>query len=554
MLGNGNNSSYSAGELKAVEHNVLGKRRTLWLGVAAVLVPLLVLLALQYWWLGDLERNSAIAREATLENYVEAVAKEVDYFYWKMSERALNLPAYAFDEDTIYKAGHFFKKKEIWGAKRLFIVSFKAKDAVWFFDPETKQMVVPEFSDETLAVWAAMSPWKMYYKKGAKFDTASPSVDQHDPKNRIIINPITDDGSKLVGLAGVIVDNGFFEHELLPKAIKMSLPELDKGDSLMVCVRDGQGRQVLPPSPITSPKEDRVKRFPTFVFTDFKISLQGDFASPEKWARANFAYNMTLSALLATVLVAGIALTLRTALREMKLSTMKNDFVSNVSHELRTPLSSIRVFGEFMRRGRVTDQEKVREYGTYIETESRRLTQLINNILDFSRIESGRKVYEFEPADIEEIIGGTLNTFGIRLRNSGIELDYHGPDEPLPEIPVDANAIDRALANLLDNAVKYSNGGDHIGIRLDRDNGDIAISVTDRGIGIPKEEQQRIFERFHRVSTGLVHDVKGSGLGLSLVQHIVKAHGGTVTVDSTIGEGSTFTIRLPITGSRSGGS
>ena len=420
VLGNGNNSSYSADELKAVEHNVLGKRRTLWLGVAAVLVPLLVLLALQYWWLGDLERNSAIAREATLENYVEAVAKEVDYFYWKMSERALNLPAYAFEEDTIYKAGHFFKKKEIWGAKRLFIVSFKAKDAVWFFDPETKEMVVPEFSDETLAVWAAMSPWKMYYKKGAKFDTASPSVDQHDPKNRIIINPITDDGSKLVGLAGVIVENGFFEHELLPKAIKMSLPELDKEDGLMVCVRDGQGRQVLPPAPITSPKEDRVKRFPSFVFTDFKISLQGDFASPEKWARANFAYNMTLSALLATVLVAGIALTLRTALREMKLSTMKNDFVSNVSHELRTPLSSIRVFGEFMRRGRVTDQEKVREYGTYIETESRRLTQLINNILDFSRIESGRKVYEFEPADIEEIIGGTLE----HLRHSVAQQRY----------------------------------------------------------------------------------------------------------------------------------
>ena len=553
MRGHDNTASYSAGELKAIEHSVLGKRRTLWIGVAAVLIPLAVLLALQYWWLGDLEHNSAIAREATLENYVEAVAKEVDYFYWKMSERALNLPAYAFEESTIPKAGHHFKKKEIWGAKRLFIVSFKARDAVWFFDPETQQMVVPEFSAETLAVWAAMSPWKMYYKKGAKFEKASPSVDQHDPKNRIIINPITDEGSRLVGLAGLIVDNDFFINELLPKAIKMSLPELDETDGLVVCVRDGHKRQVLPASPITDPKEDRVKGAPTFVFTDWRISLQGDFASPEKWARTNFALNITLSALLAAVLVAGIALTLRTALREMKLSAMKNEFVSNVSHELRTPLSSIRVFGEFMRRGRVTDQDKVREYGTYIETESRRLTQLINNILDFSRIESGRKVYEVEPADIEEIIGGTLNTFGIRLRNSGIELDYHGPDEPLPEIPVDANAIDRALANLLDNAVKYSNGGDHISIRLDRDNDHINISVTDRGIGIPKEEQQRIFERFHRVSTGLVHDVKGSGLGLSLVQHIVQAHGGSVTVDSRVGEGSTFTIHLPISSAESRG-
>ena len=211
----------------------------------------------------------------------------------------------------------------------------------------------------------------------------------------------------------------------------------------------------------------------SFVFTDWRFSLQGDFASPEKWAKANFAYNITLSALLAAVLIAGIALTLRTAMREMKLSAMKNEFVSNVSHELRTPLSSIRVFGEFMRRGRVTDQDKVKEYGTYIETESRRLTQLINNILDFSRIESGRKVYEFEPADIEEIIGGTLNSYGIRLRNSGIELEYCGPEEPLPELTVDPNAIDRALANLLDNAIKYSNGGDLSKVKLETTDGEI---------------------------------------------------------------------------------
>ena len=179
---------------------------------------------------------------------------------------------------------------------------------------------------------------------------------------------------------------------------------------------------------------------------------------------------MTLSAVLAAVLLGGIALTVRTAMREMKLSAMKNEFVSNVSHELRTPLSSIRVFGEFMRRGRVEEPEKVREYGTYIETESRRLTQLINNILDFSRIESGRKVYVFEPADIEDILAGTLATLTVRLRDKGFNLEYHGPEEPLPEIDVDANAIDGAVANLLDNAVKYSNGDRSITLELDREN------------------------------------------------------------------------------------
>ena len=543
---NDRNNAFSDAELRAVEKSVLGGRRILWAGVLAVLLPLVILLGLQYWWLADLERTSVIAREATLVNYLGAVSKEVHYFYYKISERALNLPPDVFSKEGIHKTAAYFKKKEIPGAKQLFVVSFKTRDSILFYNPETHEMEVPDFSEETVAVWAAASPWGYLRKKGGKIETTALSVNQHDPKNRIILNPITDEDSKLVGLAGLIIDQRFFEKVVLPKAIDASLPKFDKGEELVICVRDNQSHQVLPTDRKTDYKKDRVKRSFEFIFTDWTMSLQGDFAAPEKWARANFAYNMTLSAVLAIVLLGGIALTIRTALREMKLSAMKNEFVSNVSHELRTPLSSIRVFGEFMRRGRVLEPEKVREYGNYIETESRRLTQLINNILDFSRIESGRKVYTFEPADVEEILLGTLATFTVRLRDKGFEVEFHGPDEPLPEIAADANAIDRAVANLLDNAVKYSDGGRTILLGLERLGDEIAISVTDHGIGIPRNEQKRIFERFHRVSTGLVHDVKGSGLGLSLVQHIAEAHGGRVTVESEVGKGSTFTIHLPV--------
>jgi signal transduction histidine kinase len=548
-LGNNRNGTFSESELRAVEHSVFGGRRVLWAGVLAVFLPLAVLLGLQYWWLADLERNSAIAREATLKNYLETITKDVHYFYWKISERALNLPPEIFGEKKTEKAAGYFKKKEIEGARRLFIISFLSREPMLFYDPTKTKMVVPKHSEETVAVWAAASPWSYLRKKGTKIEKTTLSVDQHDQKNRIIINPITDEHFKLVGLAGMIVDQKYFEKIVLPKAIESSLPKFEdkeKGE-LLVVVRDGQKRQVLPHDIKANPKKDRVSRSFAFVFTDWYISLQGDFASPEKWARANFAYNMTLSAVLAAVLLGGIAITIRTALREMKLSAMKNEFVSNVSHELRTPLSSIRVFGEFMRRGRVEDQEKVREYGSYIETESRRLTQLINNILDFSRIESGRKVYMFEDADLEEILAGTLATFTVRLRDKGFDVSYQGPDEPLPEIEVDPNAIDRAVANLLDNAVKYSDGDRAIKVTLDRRNGEAIISVTDHGIGIPRDQQEKIFERFHRVSTGLVHDVKGSGLGLSLVRHIAEAHGGTVTVESEVGKGSTFTIHLPLT-------
>ena len=549
LLGNNRNGTFSESELRAVEHSVFGGRRVLWAGVLAVFLPLVVLMGLQYWWLADLERNSAIAREATLKNYLETITKDVHIFYWKISERALNLPPEIFGEKKTMKAAGYFKKKEIEGARRLFIVSFLSRESLLFYDPENAKMVVPKHSDETVAVWAAASPWSYLRKKGTKIEKTTLSVDQHDQKNRIIILPITDEHFKLVGLAGMIVDEKFFEKVVLPKAIEAALPKFkaEEKKELLVVVRDSQKRQILPHDIKTNPKKDHVSRSFAFVFTDWYISLQGDFATPEKWARANFAYNMTLSAVLAAVLLGGIALTIRTALREMNLSAMKNEFVSNVSHELRTPLSSIRVFGEFMRRGRVKDHEKVREYGSYIETESRRLTQLINNILDFSRIESGRKVYTFEDADLEEILAGTLGTFTVRLRDKGFDVSYQGPDEPLPEVEVDPNAIDRAVANLLDNAVKYSDGDRAIQVTLDRNNGEATISVSDHGIGIPRDEQEKIFERFHRVSTGLVHDVKGSGLGLSLVRHIAEAHGGTVTVESEVGTGSTFTIHLPLT-------
>jgi signal transduction histidine kinase len=265
-------------------------------------------------------------------------------------------------------------------------------------------------------------------------------------------------------------------------------------------------------------------------------------------ARRNFLLNLGLSAALAVALLGGLALALRMASREMKLSQMKSDFVSNVSHELRTPLASIRVFGELLRLGRVESTDKVREYGDYIETESRRLTQLINNLLDFASIESGRKQYRFEAADVRELVCETLKTFEVRLRQHGFRVAVDADPGPLPPVRLDPGAIAQSLSNLLDNAVKYSNRTEDKEIRvgLRREGDSIVISVQDHGVGIPRDEQKKIFDRFHRVGTGLVHDVKGSGLGLSIVQHIVEAHHGRVTVESRVGEGSTFSIHLPI--------
>ncbi|HEX2225131.1 MAG TPA: sensor histidine kinase [Thermoanaerobaculia bacterium] len=518
------------------------KRRTLWFGFAAVLAPLVILIVLQYRWLAELDHTSAIAHEAILDNYLEAVAADVEYSYRKAGERALNLSPTIFTQDRLIKAAYHFKKKQVQGVKRLFVVSFvnDHDGHILYFNPDCTTFSRPEWSPEVRAVYVATSPWKVMAHKGGVVEPVSLTVDERDPDHRIVLMPITDDASRLVGVAGMILDPEYFRHTVLPRAIEKSVPQ-----GPIVSVWDSRGDLVFSTDPKSNADQEARKPFP-FVFKDWHISLTKLQATPGQWARRNFVLNIGLSTLLALALLSGVVLALRMASREMKLSQMKSDFVSNVSHELRTPLASIRVFGEFLRLGRVDSPEKIREYGDYIETESRRLTQLINNLLDFASIESGRKTYRFERMPLEDVVTETLRTFEVRLRQSGFRITYDRPDAPLPPLWIDPAAVAQSLSNLLDNAVKYANGSTEIVVRLRREGGMAVVAVQDFGIGIPRDEQQKIFDRFHRVGTGLVHDIKGSGLGLAIVRHILEAHGGHITVESRPGDGSTFYLYLPI--------
>jgi signal transduction histidine kinase len=517
--------------------------------MTAVLVPLAVLLCLQYGWLVKLEHTSAKAHEATLDNYLESVVDKVEWRYRSDAERVLNIGNYVFLNDRLDKAAHYFKKKGVTGVKRLFVASFVNGNhgKVLYFDPSCASFTPAEWSEEARAIYVAYSPLDtLAHKGGVLPEPVQLFVDHRAPEYPMILNPITDDASRVVGVAGMILDEEHFRNEVLPEAVKESLPDFfSPRDKPAVAVWDARGDVAFATAKLG--RTDARKSF-SFVFTDWRIGIDSRHATAGQVAKRNFGVNLGLSGLLAAVLLGGIVLALRTASREMKLSEMKNDFVSNVSHELRTPLASIRVFGELLRLGRVENQEKVREYGEYIETESRRLTQLINNLLDFASIESGRKSYKFERVDVSELVSETLKTFGVRLRQSGFRVVFDGPSAPLPPVRIDPGAIAQSLSNLLDNAVKYSYQTEDKEIRvgLRREGEWIAVSVQDHGIGIPRDEQKKIFDRFHRVGTGLVHDVKGSGLGLSIVQHIVQSHGGQVTVESRPGEGSTFSILLPV--------
>ncbi|HUL77271.1 MAG TPA: HAMP domain-containing sensor histidine kinase [Vicinamibacteria bacterium] len=247
------------------------------------------------------------------------------------------------------------------------------------------------------------------------------------------------------------------------------------------------------------------------------------------------------------ILLAGLGLVWTNVRRELRLSRLKSDFVANVSHELKTPLALIRLFAETLELGRVPTEEKKKQYHGIINKESRRLSQLINNILDFSRIEAGRKEYRLVRADLGAVVRDVVDAYRFPIEQQGFALTLDVADD-LPDMEIDPEALSQALINLLNNAIKYSPQEKSIRVSARREGDRVLVTVQDRGAGIPKAEQKRIFEKFYRVENSLVHTTKGSGLGLALVQHIMEAHGGRVEVASAPGEGSAFTLSIPVGG------
>lgn len=257
-------------------------------------------------------------------------------------------------------------------------------------------------------------------------------------------------------------------------------------------------------------------------------------------------YLMLFIGIIAVMLI-GIILIIRAVIHESEISRMKSEFVSNVSHELKTPLSLIRMFGETLDSGIVTDEKDRRKFYSIIRKESERLTHLINNVLDFSRMDAGVKLYNFQEVDLVEVMKNSLGAYKFQLSDIGFNIESDLPDESVI-LKIDKDAISQVLLNLLDNAVKYSDEEKFILVKVCKDSASALISVMDRSVGIPKDELKKIFDKFYRVSTARTKETRGSGLGLSLAKHIVEAHGGTIEVESEVGKGSKFTVRLPLGG------
>ncbi|HET7433294.1 MAG TPA: HAMP domain-containing sensor histidine kinase [Thermoanaerobaculia bacterium] len=506
----------------------------LWL-IPAVLIPLGVLVVMQYRFLRTLESKTASAEQNWLRNALEDVVWEIENQYRVAATKALTLhePTLA----NVSSLSAHFAANRVPGARGYFAVRYRAHWAeIGYFDAMGRERMGSDEDAETVKM--ATASWVVANKIGRSLPQPSLHVDERDAHSRVILRPVTDANARVVGVVGVILD---------PALAKIAMTQIGKQALKRHRTVDLVTLLIAERFPRRGGRGGDYFTLPlSFVFSDWRAGVRDACASPEEIAARAFRINMIWTGSVLLVLFGAIALATQAVVRQSKLSQMKSDFVSNVSHELRTPLASIRVFGEYMRLGRVTKSEKIQQYGEYIEAESRRLTQLINNILDFSKIESAEKKYHFAETDVVDLVAEIVAAFEVPLRERGFTLRLDAPVPHPPLLRVDKDALSQVFVNLLDNAVKYSNGEKDIDVVVTTSAREMRIAVSDRGMGIAPAEQKKIFEKFYRVGSGLVHDVKGSGLGLAIVKHVVCAHGGRVELESTVGKGSTFTIVLPL--------
>ncbi|HXQ68953.1 MAG TPA: HAMP domain-containing sensor histidine kinase [Pyrinomonadaceae bacterium] len=346
---------------------------------------------------------------------------------------------------------------------------------------------------------------------------------------------------KQSGFAGVLLSERFVSDDLMAESVKAAITSQE----IAITFSDDNQRVLYSNA---APKngyllETNLDR----PFSNWRAGIGLRTTDFEEIGRGSFIHSLAATVLVLLVLLAGVALIIRATDREARLAQAKANFVANVSHELKTPLSLLSLFSEILELGRVKNEDKRLEYYRIMRHESRRLNKVIDNILDFSKIEAGRKTYNFAAGDMSEVLENVLSSYRYQIVNSGFDVQTN-IQRDLPPVSIDREAMAQAISNLLDNAIKYSPEVKQLSITTDRRGSDLSVEIADRGIGIPRGEQTRIFEKFYRVGNGLVHDVKGSGLGLSLVKHIIEAHKGTISVESDVGKGSRFTILLPFAG------
>jgi signal transduction histidine kinase/tetratricopeptide (TPR) repeat protein len=362
------------------------------------------------------------------------------------------------------------------------------------------------------------------------------------PEEFLIVLSLIPDQVKIQskGIAGIKINNTFLKDSLLPDIMVKSGLKKEAGFALS----DLSGRILVGDSSIYN-KSTNIASYFDDNFPPWRIELTGEIIRPLLFKGFYKSFYFWTILTMMVILAFGIIIINRTMAHEKEVLKLKSDFVSSVSHEFKTPITSIKALTERLLDGTVKDSKRMREYYSVISQDAENLSHLVGNFLDFSKLEEGKKQYNIEETDFNNWLEQTVTDFFSKVPRRKYKIDKN-IIEPLAPIKIDKNSMKLAVNNLLDNAVKFSSENSEIKVILEKQDKQLLLKIKDEGIGIPKNEQLKIFEKFFRGKEASHFSTTGTGLGLTIVKQIVEAHRGEVLAESEPGAGSTFEILLPL--------
>jgi signal transduction histidine kinase len=407
----------------------------------------------------------------------------------------------------------------------------QAKIEQWEIVNDIKQDIIPELRRRLIQA-------KEYKSSPIRYSKAI------EDRNFLISAVMIPDesGKDSSGMLGLKIKNEYLTDNVLGEIIK----NVQFGENTNVVISDFSG-QILLGNKDSSTPLPTITEFFEDNFPPWRIELFASKTGGLGLIELKNSYYFWTILTLIIVLIFGAFLIVRTISNEVEIIKIKSDFVSSVSHEFKTPLTSIKALAERLKEGKVKDQSKAEQYFSIISQDTEKLTRLVKNILDFSKIEEGKKEYELEETDVAQLVAQQIENFRKDEIQKGVKIQAQIPKD-IPHLFVDRDALSQAVINLLDNASKFSADKKEVYVNVESDAENVIIEVKDQGVGIPQDEINKIFDKFYQGKSTLRHSITGTGLGLTLVKHIVEAHGGRIYVESKVGQGSSFSLIFSIKG------
>src|SRR6056297_1101149 len=530
--------------------------RIVFFGIATVAI--LALTLLNVYSLYEL-RNSSIESATDVKKLqIEEFANTIQYhFYesvWDIRKLDMNtveegwqndqnLPKPFIDilqkvsDDSLYSSIHFIHKNEDGCVDpKLPVYKFDASQNKFIAINDMPNLVCDGFGISKSRARAIVDDYR--------FNTRT-TFDSHRSITIALVD-LTD--NSVVGHLNLLIDKDYLLNDYIAGELEKSFGSAEES-GVVVWLRDWIQDEILLSNDASYTYNRDV--YPIDIRQSFSDSLDDwnihatILESPTIAASdASFTRNLLVLGVAVFVLLGALMFIFINAQRERELAERQAGFLANITHELKTPLAVMQAAGENLSDGRVTEGERLKTYGDHIYNESVRLKRMIEKLLDAAKVDSGELSTEQAPHYLQELTAEFVEANRGYIEDQGFEFTYTH-DKNLPLVMVDADHVETTLNNLVENAMKYSREKKEINIKVQKKGGNVAISVTDKGTGIPKSSLRYVFDKFYRVEDSLTAKTKGHGLGLSIVKNMVELNGGTIDVKSEYGKGSTFIVKFP---------